>query len=113
MAFLQAVLGGIFTILGAGSLFFMAYKALTISNDLAEMKELLRQMQRGPNGANHTASYPVPLDDRYEPPMSSHPVPPLSQPQHQQPEREFVLPPPISRRLDAERGIRRESDARL
>ena len=112
MGFIQAVLGGVFTILGAGSMFFIAYKALTIGNDVAEMKELLRQMQRSSTGGGGNA-FPTPLDN-YESPSLSHlsamtaPDPHISTPP--KPEREFVLPPPISRRLDAERGIRRESE---
>ena len=110
MGFIQAILGGVFTILGAGSMFFIAYKALTIGNDVAEMKELLKQLRGSPgNGTGNTAahSFPVPLDD-YE----SHGLPNLSAVTSAapKPEREFVLPPPISRRLDAERGIRRESE---
>ena len=112
MGFIQAILGGVFTILGAGSMFFIAYKALTIGNDVAEMKEVLKQLQRGgsPGSGNGNAtahSFPVPLDD-YE----SHGLPNLSAVTSAapKPEREFVLPPPISRRLDAERGLRRESE---
>ena len=125
MGFLQAVLGGLFTILGAASLFFMAYKAMMIGNDVAEMKELLRKMQTGDTGAvpgpkplpssaglnsNSEEAYLAALNS-YEPAMpAAEPVAPPK------PQREFVLPPPISRRLDAERGIRRESnndDSRL
>ncbi len=103
MGFLQAVLGGVFTILGAGSMFFIAYKALTIGNDVAEMKELLRELKRGGNSnplptANIAYSLPTPLD-AFDP---TAPPP--------RPAKEFVLPPPISRRLDAERGIRREAE---
>ena len=111
MGFIQAILGGVFTILGAGSMFFIAYKALTIGNDVAEMKELLKQLRGSSlgngNGSTAAHSFPVPLDD-YE----SHGLPNLSAVTSAapKPEREFVLPPPISRRLDAERGIRRESE---
>lgn len=97
MGFLQAVLGGLFTILGAGSMFFIAYKALTIGNDVSEMKDMLRDMQRAAKGLGPTpASFPTPLD-AYDAPLSS------------KPDKEFVLPEPISRRLDAERGIRQDS----
>ena len=97
MVFLQAVLGGLFTILGASAMFFIAYKAMTIGSDIAEMKDLLREIQRGSRGTPAAAdSYPAPLDNHEGPP----PV---------KAEKEFVMPPPISRRLDAERGIRRES----
>ena len=96
MGFVQAVLGGLFTILGAGSMFFIAYKALVIGNDVSEMKEILREMQRGSRGVTSGHAYPAPLDS-YTPPAES------------KPDKEFVLPPPLSRRLDAERGIRRES----
>ena len=120
MGFLQAVLGGLFTILGAGSLFFIAYKALTIGNDITEMKELLRQMQSATGAGAATPAtvasraFSPSLDnfqaavDTYEPPTPA-PVAPTK------PEREFVLPPPISRRLDAERGIRRDAaeDSRM
>ena len=93
MGFLQAVLGGLFTILGAASMFFIAYKAMTIGNDVAEMKELLREMQRGLRGTTTAASnFPDPLNNL-------EPAPPVRA------EKEFVMPPPISRRLDAERGV--------
>ena len=95
MVFVQAVLGGLFTILGASSIFFIAYKALTIGNDVAEMKEMLREMQRGSREATAGNSFPASLDS-FEPPTAPKAV------------KEFVLPPPISRCLDAERGIRNE-----
>ena len=96
MGFLQAVLGGLFTILGAGSMFFIAYKALVIGNDVCEIKEILREMQRTSRVPTSSHPYPAPLDD-----FSSPPEP--------KPAKEFVLPTPLSRRLDAERGIRHDS----
>ena len=96
MGFLQAVLGGIFTILGAGSMFFIAYRALTIGNDITEMKEILKDIRRGSRGAEAGAGFPAPLE--------SYPPPTVAKL-----EKEFVMPPPISRRLDAERGIIRDS----
>ena len=78
-------------------MFFLAYKAMTIGADVAEMKELLKDLRRGPRGIEPAANpFPAPLDD-YETAESSAPE-------------KFVLPPPISRRLDAERGIRHDAD---
>ena len=110
MGFIQAVLGGVFTVLGAGSLFFIAYKALMIGNDVAEMKELLRNMQRG--GGNAAPNYPTPLEqyDSAELPNLSAMASASSDSSVMASRTERVLPPPISRRLDAERGVRRESE---
>lgn len=104
MGFLQAILGGVFTILGAGSMFFIAYKALTIGSDVAEMKELLRELQRGARGGTGTSPTVTASVGNFSAAMDSYetPTPPVK------PVREFVLPPPISRRLDAERGIHRD-----
>jgi hypothetical protein len=95
------MLGSVFSILGAGSMFFLAYKAMTIGADVAEMKDLLKDLRRGslhPELGSH--SFPTPLD------IDDAPMPNASG-------KEFVLPPPISRRLDAERGIRRDADEDL
>ena len=101
MQFLQAVLSSFFMILGAGSMFFIADKALVIGNDVTEMKDVLREMQRGSRGITPAGNaFPAPLDT-YDPPTPM------------KPEKEFVMPPPISRRLDAERGIKREDAAEL
>ena len=98
MGFLQAILGSLFSILGGGSLFFIAYKAMTIGNDITEMKEILNDIRRGSKGAEPGLSnYPAPLPS-YEPTTASS-----------SPKSEFVLPPPISRRLDAERGLTRDT----
>jgi hypothetical protein len=95
MGFLQAVVGSVFTLLGAASMFFIAYKALVIGNDVAEMKELLKDIRKGARGEAGLSNYPAPLPiSNYD----SDPLPPAP------PEREFVLPTPISRRLDAERS---------
>jgi hypothetical protein len=101
MGFLQAILGSLFSILGGGSLFFIAYKALTIGNDITEMKEILNEIRRGSRGGTEPSlsNYPAPLPN-YEP----SPVSALKS------EREFVMPPPISRRLDAERGLTRDKN---
>jgi len=78
-------------------MFFLAYKAMTIGADVAEMKDLLKDLRRnarvGEPGPN---SFPAPLD--------SYPSPETV------PEKEFVLPEPLSRRLDAERGIHRDAN---
>ena len=95
MGFIQAVVGSVFTLLGAASMFFIAYKALVIGNDVAEMKELLRDLRKGSHGESAPSAYPSPL------PMSNYDSDPVPQ---APPEREFVLPTPISRRLDAERS---------
>jgi hypothetical protein len=81
-------------------MFFIAYKAMTIGADVAEMKELLKDLRRG-RGAD-------PAPSTFAPPLDSYPLPsPVN------PDKEFVLPEPLSRRLDAERGIRRDSDEDL
>ena len=99
MGFVQAVVGSIFSLLGAASMFFIAYKALTIGNDITEMKELLKDIRRGSRGEGASSGYPSPLPiaDHFDSDPVSVGAPPT-------PEREFVLPTPISRRLDAERG---------
>jgi len=61
----------------------------------SEMKEMLREMNRGSRGANSGNGFAPPLDT-YDPPVES------------KSDKEFVLPEPISRRLDAERGIHRD-----
>ena len=97
MGFLQAILGSLFSILGGGSLFFIAYKAMTIGNDITEMKEMLNDIRRGSKGSEPGLSnYPAPLPSYESAPATA-------------PKSDFVLPPPISRRLDAERGLTRDS----
>lgn len=98
MGFFQAMLGSVFSILGAGSMFFLAYKAMTIGADISEIKDLLKDQRRGlPGIAPAVTSFPSPLDSYDTPAAEDAP-------------KEFVLPPPISRRLDAERGIGLDED---
>jgi len=82
-------------------MFFLAYKAMTIGADVAEMKDLLKDLRRNARGSEPGLnSFPPPLDS-YPPPESTSP------------DTEFVLPEPISRRLDAERGIQRDASEDL
>jgi hypothetical protein len=98
MELLHAMLGSLFTILITGSVSFIAYKVVSISSDIAEIKDAIKELQHGgvlPAEALAAAkNFPGPLPDL--PRDEEHP------------ERNFVLPPPISRRLDAERGIQRD-----
>jgi hypothetical protein len=97
MDLIHALLGSLFTILITASVSFIAYKVLMIGNDVAEMKETLKQMQRETALPESIASrFPMPLP---EVEASSEAI---------VPDKDFVLPPPISRRLDAERGIQRD-----
>ncbi|HEY3741448.1 MAG TPA: hypothetical protein VGL53_16465 [Bryobacteraceae bacterium] len=102
MDLFHALLGSLFTILITGSVSFIAYKVLTISNEVSEIREIVKQLQQeslgvtGVPGQKEVAvanRFPTPLPDLDD----------LDTPRT--PEKEFVLPPPISRRLDAERGL--------
>jgi len=108
MELLHALLGSLFTILITGSVSFIAYKVVSIGSDVAEIKDAMKELQRG-GGAGVTSpdaiamagkNFPAPLPNYHAEPEAP-----------QQPRPERVLPPPISRRLDAERGIQRDADA--
>ena len=57
MNFVQAMLGSVFSLIAMGSMFFIAYRALTIGNDVSEIKDILRDMQR--NGRGPAAPDPI------------------------------------------------------
>ena len=82
-------------------MFFIAYKALAIGNDVAEMKDLLKDIRKASRGDSMPMSSPyaspLPLANVFD----SDPEPVVAAAET---EREFVLPTPISRRLDAERN---------
>lgn len=46
MEYFQIIISSIFSLIGAGSLFFIAMRSFTVGTDVAEMKEILRDMQR-------------------------------------------------------------------
>jgi hypothetical protein len=98
MDLIHALLGSLFTILITASVSFIAYKVLMIGNDVSEMKETLKQLQRENTLPESVINrFPTPLPD-FDASSDAG-----------APDKEFVLPPPISRRLDAERGIQRDA----
>ncbi len=46
MEFFQIILSSIFSIIGAGSILFVASRAYTVGVDVAEMKELIKEIRR-------------------------------------------------------------------
>ena len=46
MEFFHIILSGIFSIIGAGSILFVAARAYTVGVDVAEMKELIKEIRR-------------------------------------------------------------------
>jgi hypothetical protein len=100
MDLIHALLGSLFTILITASVFFIAYKVLMIGNDVSEMKETLKQIQREtaiPAVIAGGGGFPGPLPDEFD-----------ITPESRTPDKEFVLPPPLSRRLEAERASHRD-----
>lgn len=106
MDLFHALLGSLFTILITGSVAFIAYKVLTIGNEVSEIREIVKQLQQetlgttGAPGHKELAAanrFPGPLPDLDD----------LDSPHA--PEKQFVLPPPISRRIEAERSVDRGS----
>jgi pentatricopeptide repeat protein len=59
--FIQMIISGIMTIVGASSILFIAVRCYTIGSDVAEMKELLREMKRsGMQRGEIDAPLPIP-----------------------------------------------------
>lgn len=87
MGLLQALIGSVMSLLVTGSVFYIAYRTMTLGNELNELKDLLRSIERNTRGdqrefpsdspASTARDYPLPLpEDAAEPvPMRELPVP--------------------------------------
>lgn len=52
MEFLQIVIGGMFSMLGAGSIFYLAFRAHLLGAEVAELKEILKDIRRNTAGVS-------------------------------------------------------------
>jgi hypothetical protein len=105
MDLIHALLGSLFTILITASVSFIAYKVLMIGNEVSEVKDLLKQLQRETQGSHSLANLESAASTRFPTPLPEF----EGSVEIAAKGKDFVLPPPISRRLDAERGITRDA----